>query len=299
MSVATALGSTGAGSSTAGSGAASEAVETPAAGTGAQGAAAPVDPDFEFETEIEEPDPADATKKIKKMSKQKMKMSEAKTRLAKLSHFEGETNKTKATTERFYNERVKPLEDMVEAMKKDPTLLHKFAKHIGVDFDKAALEHAKREVELAKMTPEQRDLHATKAELERFKTEAAERQTKFEQQQISQQMQQEVNRIQTEVVAAATALSLPKNPVVLQMMTHHMRSALNNGKTPDAKAAAEYVKESLDGGYKSMVEGLTYDQIKTQYPKLLTMIREGDILEMKGSAGRGDSSSTPRPRQTT
>ena len=265
---------------------------------GAQGSAAPEDPEFEFEVETEEKDPSDPAKTVKKTAKQKMKMSEAKQKLGRFSHFENETNRTKATTERFYNERVKPLEDLVEQMKKDPTLLHKFAQHIGVDFDKAALEHAKREVELAKMTPEQRELHATKAELARIKAEQTANKERAEQQQLSHQMRQEVTRIQTEVAAAATAANLPRDPATLQMMTAHMRAALNEGKAPDAKAAAEHVKNALEGSYAARIEGLTYEQVKTKYPKLLTMIREGDILEMKGSAGRGDSSSSPRPRQT-
>ena len=296
MSVAAALGSSGA------EGSSASTAEPVATGTaepakaGAQGSAASEDPDFEFDTEVEEKDPTDPTKTVKKTAKQKMKQSEVKKFLASRPKLERELE----TTQKYRREQIEPMEAAIRAMQKDPKLLSNFAKHIGVDFGAAALEHAKREVELLKMTPEQREHLATKQELESFKQREAEQKAKAEQQQRTVAQQQQSQKLTADLISAASELKLPNDPSVMMIMTGFIRSQAMKNIAPDMRAAAEYANRIIGGGYKAMLGGLTYEQIERDHPELLTKIREGDILKMKGSQGgerRGDPATRPpRPK---
>lgn len=269
------------------------------AGAAPEGTKTP-EPVSEFEFELEElGDPGEDGKPTIKKVPTKIPLAEAKQRLANLQKLEGGTKAHRAKLEEYYEKQIKPLEQRIEEARRDPTKLADLARHFGVDFDKALEAHARREVELANMTPEQRELHATKAELARLKAADEARQKDLETQQQQQRTLQISAKIQEHIAAAATEFGLPKDPAVLMTMTHFLRTAVNKGIMPDVKAAAEYARNLHVGGLRASAKGLTYEQIEKEFPELLTVVREGDIRKVKGAAGSppGPSRVAPKPKK--
>ena len=254
-------------------------------------ASAQAEPEFEYELEEAGPD----GKAVKKAAK--IKMSEAKQRLANLNKLEGSANQQQQRLQRYYEEHIRPLELQVEAMKRDPSLLHDFARRLGVDYDAAALKYAERQIELSKMTPEQRELNATKEENARLKAEQNKILQDRQQQEQQVQVRQAADKISDDIMREAKAAGLPNDPAVLMIMTGFLRAQVQKNLTPDAKAAAEYASRVVNGGFSTIAKGLTYERIEKEYPELLTIVREGDIKKVKGAA-RETGSPQPRPARS-
>lgn len=249
------------------------------------------DPEFEYEVDSQA---RGADGKFTK-EKKKFKLSEARSRFATHDAREGKLSQREQLVQKYITEQLDPLNGMVEDMRKDPTKIMEFAKRLGVDFDKAVQVYAKRQVDLASMTQEQRDLLATKEELANYKKQDETRQQEHTQREQQAAITRESERVQQEIVGAAKEVNLPADPSVLMLMTNFLRSQVHQGIQPDTKAAAGYVRKVLDTGFKSMIKGLTYDQIRKDYPQILTMVREGDILEVKGGFQGNGAKKPPQP----
>ena len=246
------------------------------------------DPDFEFEIEAKD-DKGASTKTVSKL-----KMSEAKQRLAKLAELEGRTVGTQKQLEKYYNEQIKPLQQRIAEARQSPAKLATLARELGVDFDAAAIEYAKQQVELGNLTPEQREARELKARLEKY--ELAEKTQKEQAQQAQQQAQiaQASEKLQVSIVEAAVKVGLPKDPSVMMIMTGFMRNQLDANETPDPVAAAQYASKVFQGGLAQSIKSMSYEQIEKNFPELLTKIREGDIKKVRGTVPK--PSSAPKPK---
>lgn len=255
----------------------------------AAGGATSEDPDFEYEIETKDKEGKPAKEK------KKLKLSEARSRFASFDDLEGKVRGRETLVEKYIKEQLEPLNATVEQIRKDPSLMHDFAKRLGVDFDKAVQIYAQRQIDLSKMTPEQRELAATKEELANFKREKEMRAQEETSRAQREAVERESSRVQTEIISEANAAGLPKDASVLMMMTGFLRTQVARGEQPNTKAAAGYVKNVLDGGFKSMLKGLTYDQMEKDYPEILTKIREGDILKVRGGFAGNPARPPPKP----
>jgi len=272
------------------------AVETAPVGTEAPPVVAPVeDPDFEYEVESQN----EKGETVKE--KAKIKSSEARNRLAKLTSLETSTRSSQKQVNDYIEKNIRPLQQQIEEMRKNPRQLQKFAKELGIDFDQAALDHAKRQVELGNMTPEQRQLKEYENQLNRYREQEAATKADQEQRDQTVQVQAASEKLQTSIVEAATREGLPRDPSVMMIMTGFMRNALNRGEDPNVVEAARYANRVFQGGINQALSSMSYEQLQKSYPELLTKIREGDIKKVRGvtSAPKGRSLQRAEPKQKT
>lgn len=245
---------------------------------GATGAALPVEAEYELEFDDKD-DKGQATK-----TKTKFKASELRDRILRGAAHENENKR--------YSSIVKALEERVGAVRNDPKLLREFAKEFGFDYDKAVHAYALEQVELGKLTPEQRKARDNEQALADYKKREEDQKQQNEQKQRTEAVQKRTATIYENLGKELEAVGLRKDPAIQMIATGHMRHSLINNKEPDIKAAVAYAKNLFSEQNKSYVAALTYDQLAKEHPELLTMVREGDIKRVKDSSGR----SPPAPR---
>lgn len=247
------------------------------AATTASAAAAAEDPEFEYEFESQN----DKGETVKE--KTKIKSSEARNRLAKLTSLETSTRASQRQVNQYIEKNIRPLQQQIDEMRKNPKLLQKFARELGIDFDQAALSHAQHQVDLSKMTPEQREHQEAKNQLEQYRKQEAEAKAGQERQAQTVEVQRASEKLQTSIVEAATKEGLPRDPSVMMIMTGFMRNVLNRGEEPNVVEAAKYANRVFNGGVSQALSSMTYEQLEKSHPELLTKIREGDIKKMRGA----------------
>ena len=240
------------------------------------------DPDFEFESEVQDPEGKPLTQK------QKVKTSVVKKYLARAQELE----RREQAMQKYYQEQVVPLDQMMRAIRQDPRQLFQFAKQLGIDPSEAADLYVKQVVQESQMTPEQRELEQHKRELAQYKQQEKQRQEQEQQTAYQQEVTRQSNLIEANMTRAATAIGLPDDPAIKMAMTGHLRAQFQEGKRPDFQAAAQYAKKMLLGGQKQALAKMSYEEIEQAYPELLTTIRNGDILKSKVRA----PGPTPKPQ---
>jgi hypothetical protein len=262
-----------------------------AAGVDAKAPVAPADPDFEFEVESKN-DKGEVVK-----APTKIKSSEAKAKLARLEILEREHTSGRAEVNKYYKEQILPLQQEIDALRKNPQKLYEFAKRLGVDFDTAALEYAKQQVELGKLTPEQREAKELREKLQKYEMTEKQQAEQKQQEEARTQVMKQSEKLQGSIIAEATKVGLPKDPAVMMIMTGYMRNMVDQNLEPNAAEAAQYAMKVFQGGLRQSMSGLTYEQIEKEYPELLTKVREGDIKKVRGSSP-SPTRTRPKPDPT-
>lgn len=270
--------------SAAGAGEAAGEAAKPAPTTGTKAETTPTEAEYELEFDDKD-DKGQPTK-----TKAKFKASELRDRIVRGATHENENKR--------YSSIMKALEDRVGAVRGDPKLLKEFAKEFGFDYDKAVHAYAMEQVELGKLTPEQRKARETEQALADYKKREEDFKRQSEQKQLSEAVQKRTATIYENLGKELDAAGLPKDPAIQMIATGHMRHSLINNKEPDIKAAVAYAKNLISGLHKSHLKGLTYDQLEKDHPELLTMVREGDIKKVKEFSGRSPPAPRNAPRKT-
>lgn len=133
---------------------------------------------------------------------------------------------------------------------------------LGTDARKFAEDLINDELREAMLSPEQRELKKYKSQVAQFESERRSAQESYEKEQMNNEINRQAESIQTEIIGTLETAGLPKTERTVGRMIYYMQSALQAGYNVTPKDIIDQVKQDYVQDFKSMLGGLSEDQIE-------------------------------------
>jgi hypothetical protein len=142
----------------------------------------------------------------------------------------------------------KEAETVLKMFKENPREAFKI---LGTDYKKFAEDIINEEFQQALLSPEQKELQEYKRQVQEYRKE-----------QEQAQLNSYAEKIQNDIVGSLETAGLPKTDRTVGRIVYYMQSALAAGYNVEPKDVIQFVKEDYISDFKSMIGGLSEDQIE-------------------------------------
>ena len=134
---------------------------------------------------------------------------------------------------------------------------------LGSDARKFAEDVINQELREAMLSPQERELRDYKAKVDAYESERRQAQQTYEQQQMEAAINKQAESIQSEIINTLDSAGLPKTDRTVSRIVYYLQSALQAGyPNVGPKDVIEQVKQDYIQDFKSMIGGLSEDQIE-------------------------------------
>ena len=135
-------------------------------------------------------------------------------------------------------------------------------KHMGTDVRKFAEQIINEELEEAMMDPRDRELRTYKQQVEEYERASREAKEAYDKEQMEADLNRQAASIQQDIISTLETSGLPKTERTIGRMVYYMQSALAAGYNVTPADVISQVKQDYVYDFKSMIGGLSEDQIE-------------------------------------
>lgn len=153
----------------------------------------------------------------------------------------------------------KEAEAVLRMFKNDPKTA--FSK-LGLNAKQFAEQIINEELEEALLDPKDRELRDYKRRAEASENERRQAQEAYEKEQMELELNRQAQAIQADIITSLDTAGLPKTERTVSRMVYYMQAALQAGFNVQPKDVVEQVKQDYIYDFKSMIGGLSEDQIE-------------------------------------
>ena len=154
----------------------------------------------------------------------------------------------------------KEAEQVIRLFKENPRQAFQM---LGSDARKFAEDVINQELRDSMMSPQEKELRDYKAKVDAYENERRQAQAQYEQQQMEDAINKQAESIQSEIISTLDTAGLPKTDRTVSRIVYYLQSALQAGyPNVGPKDVIEQVKQDYIHDFKSMIGGLSEDQIE-------------------------------------
>ncbi len=133
---------------------------------------------------------------------------------------------------------------------------------LGLDPRQFAEQFINDELEEALMDPKDKELRQYKKQVEEYEANKRKAQEQYAQEQMQAEVERQTEAIQTEMIQTLETAGLPKTERTVGRIIYYMQSAINAGYNVSPKDVIEHVRNDYVHDFKSMLGGLSEQQIE-------------------------------------
>lgn len=153
----------------------------------------------------------------------------------------------------------KEAEEVLRFFKSNP---REAFQRLGMDAREFAQQLVNEDLEEALMDPKDKELRDYKKKVDAFEAQRREAQERYEKEQMEAEIARHSNQIQTDIISTLETAGLPKTERTVGRIIYYMQSALQAGYNVSPKDVIEHVKNDYIHDFKSMLGGLSEQQIE-------------------------------------
>ena len=153
----------------------------------------------------------------------------------------------------------KEAEQVLRIFKENPKEAFKL---LGKDARQFAEDVINEQLRDAMLTPEQRELRDYRAQAKARQAEEHAATERYQQEQMQTEINRQAESIQGEIINVLDTAGLPKTDRTVGRIVYYMQAALEAGYNVTPKDVIDQVKQDYVHDFKSMIGGLSEDQIE-------------------------------------
>lgn len=135
-------------------------------------------------------------------------------------------------------------------------------KYLGKDVRQFAEQIINEELEEAMMDPKDKELRDYKRRVDEYERESRLAKEAYDKEQMEAELNRQAQSIQAEITSTLESSGLPKTERTISRMVYYMQSALAAGYNVTPSDVIDQVKQDYIYDFKSMIGGLSEDQIE-------------------------------------
>jgi hypothetical protein len=153
----------------------------------------------------------------------------------------------------------KEAEQVLRIFKENPKEAFKL---LGKDARAFAEQVINDELSDALLSPQERELREYKAKVDAYESESRSAKEQYEKEQAEADINKQAESIQADIITSLETAGLPKTERTVSRIVYYMQSAIEAGYNVMPKDVIDQVKQDYISDFKSMIGGLSEDQIE-------------------------------------